>query len=113
MAIYMYSSSQTQGQDSSYYASTSYMSLNENYDTIELSYRQNKLSTSWNDYTSSSSTSSGGMGGNMGGGAEAGNTDKSTYSTKGLKAANSITINNGNVNITSRDDGIHANNDTA
>lgn len=107
MAIYMYSSSQVQGQDSSYYACTSYMSLNDSYDTIELSYRQNKLSTSWNDYSSSSLTSSVG---NMGG-SESGNTDKTEYSTKGLKAANEITINNGVVNITSRDDGIHANNE--
>ena len=106
MAIYMYSSSQTQGQDSSYYACTSYMSLNDNYDTIELSYRQSKLSANWNSYSSSSSTS-GGMGG-----MNEGNSDKTEYSTKGIKAANSITINNGKTNIKSRDDGIHANNDT-
>ena len=47
----------------------------------------------------------GGMGG--------GNTDKGEYSTKGIKAANEIIINNGTVNIKSYDDAIHANNDTA
>ena len=41
-----------------------------------------------------------------------GNTDKGEYSTKGIKAANEIVINNGTVNIKSYDDAIHANNDT-
>ena len=40
-----------------------------------------------------------------------GNTDKGEYSTKGIKAANEIVINNGTVNIKSYDDAIHANND--
>ena len=51
----------------------------------------------------------GGMGGP--GGMGEGNTDKGEYSTKGIKAANEIVINNGTVNIKSYDDAIHANND--
>ena len=47
----------------------------------------------------------GGMGG--------GNTDKGEYSTKGIKAANEIVINNGTVNIKAYDDAIHANSDAA
>ena len=46
----------------------------------------------------------GGMGG--------GNTVNSEYSTKGIKAANEIVINNGTLNIKSYDDAIHANSDT-
>ena len=46
------------------------------------------------------------------GGMGEGNTDKGEYSTKGIKAANEIVINNGTVNIKSYDDAIHANNDT-
>ena len=42
-----------------------------------------------------------------------GNTDKGEYSTKGIKAANEIVINNGTINIKSYDDAIHANNDGA
>ncbi|MBE6583254.1 MAG: carbohydrate-binding domain-containing protein [Ruminococcaceae bacterium] len=42
-----------------------------------------------------------------------GNTDKGEYSTKGIKAANEIVINNGTVNVKSYDDAIHANNDTS
>ena len=47
-----------------------------------------------------------------GGGMDQGNTDKGEYSTKGIKAANQITVNGGTVNIKSYDDAVHANNDT-
>jgi len=106
MIVYMYSSTQTQGQDSSYYACTSSLSLNDSNDTIALSSRQGSLSASWTSYSSSSS------GGGMGGMNE-GNSDKGDYSTKGIKASNAININNGTINIKSYDDGIHANNDVA
>jgi hypothetical protein len=42
-----------------------------------------------------------------------GNKEKGEYSTKGIKAANEITINSGTVNIKSYDDALHANNDVA
>ena len=53
----------------------------------------------------------GGPGGKPGGpgGFEDGNTDKGEYSTKGIKAANSVFIESGDVKITSYDDAIHAN----
>ena len=53
----------------------------------------------------------GGMGGP--GGMGDGNSDKGDHSTKGIKAANTVTIQNGTVNIKSYDDAIHANSDTA
>nr|MCR5349778.1 carbohydrate-binding domain-containing protein [Acholeplasmatales bacterium] len=62
-------------------------------------------SFSWTNYSTSSS-SQGGMGGM---GMDSGNTDKGDYSTKGLKAANSITIVSGTINIEAYDDAIHAN----
>ncbi len=40
-----------------------------------------------------------------------GNSSKSLYSTKGLSAANAITISNGVISISCSDDGIHAKND--
>ncbi len=103
-AVYMYSSNQTQGQDSNYYYCSSYMSINDSYDTVALSTRSGSLSVSWTNY--STSTAPGGMGG-----MQDGNTDKGEYSTKAIKAANEITINGGKINIKSYDDAIHANND--
>lgn len=108
LTLYAYSSGQTQGQDSSYYACTEALSHNDSYDTLALSYRYGSLSTSWTSYSSSSS-----MPGGMGGGMSEGNSDKGTYSTKGIKASNEIIINNGIISIESYDDAIHANNDVA
>ena len=56
----------------------------------------------------------GGMGGGPGGpgGFGDGNSEKGDHSTKGIKAANEITINAGTVSIKAYDDAIHANNDT-
>lgn len=107
MNVYMYNSTQTQGQDTSYYACTSNISLNDNYDTLELSSRQGNITVNWNNY--SSSGASGGAGGF---GQNEGNSDKLSYSAKGLKSANAIIINNGNVSIKAYDDAIHANNET-
>jgi len=42
-----------------------------------------------------------------------GNSDKSDYSAKGIKAANEIVICGGTVNVKAYDDAIHANSDTA
>lgn len=106
LTVYMYTSSQSQGQASDYYACSSLLSVNESYDTLALSYRNSALSVSWTNY---GTTSTGGMGGM--GGMQEGNTDKGIYSTKGIKACNEITINGGTINIKSYDDAIHANND--
>ncbi len=108
MIIYMYSSGQTQGQSSSYYKCTSTLAVNENYDTLTLSVRSSSLSASWTSYESASSTSS--SQGGMGGMQEEGNTNKGTYSTKAIKAANDITINDGTIFLEAYDDAIHAGN---
>ena len=108
LAVYMYSSNQEQAQETDYYLTTGYLSLNESYDTIAFSNRMGSLSYSWTNYTTQSQ---GMMPGGMGGMQE-GNSDKGDYSTKGLKAANQITINDGNISIKAYDDAIHANNDT-
>ena len=78
------------------------MSMNNNYDTLQF----NSSSFSWTNY----STQQSGMGGFDG--MNEGNSDKGDYSTKGLKAANSITIQAGTINIEAYDDAIHANNDS-
>ena len=53
------------------------------------------------------STGSGGGPGGPGGGQ--GNTAKTTYSSKGIKAGNSIRVNGGTITISAMDDGLHAN----
>ncbi len=103
MYVYVYSSSQTQGQDSSYYKKSSSLTINDNYDTI--AYSGNNFS--FTNYTTASSQPGGGMGG-----MNDGNTDKGDYSTKGIKADNEIIINGGTIYIKSYDDAIHANSDT-
>lgn len=108
MTIYMYTSSQTQGQATNYYYCSGSLSHNDGQDTIALSSRQGSLTYSWTSYSTSSGGSTGGMGGNQGGMQEEGNTDKGTYSTKGIKAANEITINAGTIFVKAYDDAIHA-----
>lgn len=65
-----------------------------------------QVSGSWGNYSSS-----GRPGGFGPGGMQDGNQDKALYSCKGIKADNEITINGGNINIKSHDDGLHTNND--
>ncbi len=58
------------------------------------------------DWTNLSTGSGGGPGGPGGG---QGNTEKTSYSAKGIKADNEIKISGGTVAISAMDDGIHAN----
>ena len=62
-------------------------------------------------------SSGGGMGGNdrsgmSGGNNQSGNSSKKSYSTKGIKADSEINISGFTINISSTDDGIHANSDS-
>ncbi len=105
--VYLYNSNMTQGQEDNYVIATDYLSINEAYDTFAISSRGNGLTFSWTNYTTSfQQTGPGGHGGGM----NEGNQDKSDYSTKGIKAANEIIINNGTINIKSYDDALHSNN---
>ncbi len=115
LKVFIYSSDMEQGQENEYAAVTDYMTINTAYDTIAITNRN----YSWTNYTTS--VSGGGMGGWGGpggggpggggpGGMGDGNSDKGDHSTKGIKAANEIIINNGSVNIKSYDDALHADN---
>lgn len=99
--IFMYGD-QAQGQESEYILCTDYIVPNDSYDTFELSYRGNNFYYNWTNYSSYQQSGPGGPGGMMDG-----NKDKGEYSTKGIKAANEISINAGNINIKSYDDAIH------
>ena len=122
--FFIYESESQRGQDSEYLVASDYLTQNSAYDTFALTQSYNGLGYQWTNYTTTiqeggfgggrpggpGGPGGGGMGGP--GGMGGGNTDKGEYSTKGIKAANEIVINNGTVNIKSYDDAIHANNDT-
>ena len=114
LQFFIYNADMEQGQDKDYLICSDYLTPNADYDTFALTAQGNSLSYQWTNYTTS--VQEGGWGGPGGpggfGGMGDGNTDKGDYSTKGIKAANEITINAGTINIKSYDDGIHANNDT-
>lgn len=105
MQVYMYSSQQTQGQSTNYTAVSDSLTVNDTYDTISVTKSSSKLNYSWTNYTTTTTNN------NMAGGgmSDTGNTDKGDYSTKGIKADNAITISAGDIQISSYDDGIHAN----
>lgn len=54
----------------------------------------------------------GSSGGGFGGNNQSGNSSKKSYSTKGIKADSEINISGFTINISSTDDGIHANSDS-
>lgn len=113
--FFMYSSDMEQGQDSDYFVCSDYITPSTAYDTIALTARGSSLYYDWTNYTTTVSGGMGGPGGPGGmgpGGMDAGNTDKGDHSTKGIKAANEITVNDGKITIKSYDDAIHANSDT-
>ena len=118
--FFIYENEAQRGQESEYLVTSEYLTQNSAYDTFALTQSYNGLSYQWTNYTTDiqeggfgggrpGGPGGGGMGGP--GGMGDGNTDKGEYSTKGIKAANEIVINNGTVNIKSYDDAIHANND--
>lgn len=117
--LFIYSTEMNQGQEDEYLVCSDYMTLNESYDTFALTSRGDSLSYTWTNYTTTFNEGGfggpGGMGGHGGmggpGGMNDGNSDKGSYSTKGIKAENEILILAGTLNIKAYDDAIHANND--
>jgi len=116
--FFIYESESQLGQEEEYLVASDYLTQNSAYDTFALIQSYNGLGYQWTNYTTTIQEGGfGGPGGHGGGGMGGpggmggGNTDKGEYSTKGIKAANEIVINNGTVNIKSYDDAIHANND--
>ena len=129
--FFIYEKESQRGQEEECLVSSDYLTPNSDSDTFALTQSYNGLSYQWTNYATQIQEGGfgggpggmgggpGGMGGGPGGmgggpgGMGGGNTDKGEYSTKGIKAANEIVINNGTVNIKSYDDAIHANNDTS
>ena len=105
MQVFIYSGSQSQQNESTYYAKTDVISIKAENNTYR--YSNSKRSWSWTNYNELSN-----QGGSMGGmgGPNDGNKDKVAYSAKGIKAANAITINAGEITIKAIDDALHADN---
>ncbi len=96
--------------ETDYYAASTGQTINTTKDMFKVSSvteSTKKIGGDWTSYSSNSNQGSmqpGGMG--M---MDQGNTDKTEYSTKGIKADNEINISAGNIKIESYDDAIHTN----
>ena len=104
--LYMFKAGETPST-TSYYAASTGQAINQTKDMLtvkSITSSTKKIGVDWSNYSSQSSTQ---MGPGGMGGMNQGNTDKTSYSTKGLKAQNDITISAGNINIKAYDDGIH------
>ena len=92
---------------STYYAASTGQTINETKDMFmvsSISQSNKKIGGDWTNYSSQSQMSGpGGMGG-----MNDGNQDKTSYSTKGIKADNEISISSGVFMIKSYDDALHA-----
>ena len=113
--VFVYSSSQEQGQEDNYTVKTDTISWNDSYDTFAIESRGGRFTYNWTNYSSVDGW--GGNGGNMGGGLggqggmQDGNSEKGDHSTKGVKADNEVIISGGVITAKSYDDAIHANSD--
>lgn len=111
--VFVYSSSQEQGQEDDYTVKTDTISWNDSYDTFAIESRGGRFTYNWTNYSSVDGW--GGNGGNMGGGhggqggMQDGNSEKGDHSTKGVKADNEVIISGGVITVKSYDDAIHAN----
>ena len=108
---YQFNASQTENSTTSYVAKSNGETLNTNYDMVTLKSSNSLLSTSYGVYSTQSQQGGGGQFGPGGMGMQEGNTNKSEYSAKGIKASNQITVSGGSVVVAAYDDALHANNE--
>ena len=109
--FFVYQSASQQSQDSTYLYATDLLTPSTANDTLAISKSGTRYSYSWTNYTTQSQGGFPGGPGGPGGGFNDGNTDKGDHSTKGIKAANLITVNSGTINIKAYDDAIHSGDD--
>ncbi|MBQ8258104.1 MAG: carbohydrate-binding domain-containing protein [Clostridia bacterium] len=116
MQIFAYTAGQ-KPENGEYTVASQVVSVNESYDLIELTENGSAFEVRWTNYSMAQGAGGfpgmgGGRPGGGGMGGFGGNSQKSDHSAKGIKAANEIVINGGNIFIKAYDDGIHANADT-
>ena len=108
--FYIFTSNTTSDVD--YYAASTGQTINTTKDMFQVSSINSstkKIGGDWTSYTSQSQAQQGGMGPGGMGMMDQGNTDKTEYSTKGIKADNEVNISGGNIKIEAYDDAIHTN----
>ena len=108
--FYIFTNDTTSETD--YYAASTGQSINTTKDMFQVSSvtaSTKKIGGDWTSYSSSNSSQQGQMGPGGMGMMDQGNTDKTEYSTKGIKADNEINISAGNIKIESYDDALHTN----
>ena len=108
MQVYIYTSSQAQQSETSYYYRSDVISIHNSYNTYK--YSNSKRNWSWAEYGSLSQSGGGGGFGGGPGGMNEGNPNAVAYSAKGIKASNAVTVNAGTIEVKSTDDAIHADN---
>ena len=111
VTYYQFKSSQTEDSTTTCIAKSSGETINRAYDMVTLKNSNSTLSTSYGVYSTQTQQGGGGQFGPGGMGMQGGNSSKSEYSAKGIKAANQITVSGGSVVVTAYDDALHANND--
>ncbi|MBR4505103.1 MAG: carbohydrate-binding domain-containing protein [Candidatus Methanomethylophilaceae archaeon] len=108
VTLYIYSGTPSSEASSDWKYSSSQYSLNSAKDMLVLSsFGSSSINISLGSYSASS-----GSGPGMGWMQE-GNSNKTSYSAKGIKAANSISIESGTIAVSAGDDALHANHDDA
>ncbi len=111
VAVFIYSGTPSSEAASGYRYCSSAATLNTSRDMIVLSsYGSSNMGVSFGSYTVQ--TPGGGMWGG-GGMMQEGNANKTSYSAKGIKAANAVSITGGTISVSAGDDAIHANHDSA
>ncbi len=109
--VYRFDASQSENSTTTYNAKSSGGSVNTSMDMYSVSrISSSTISGDWGTYSSSSQGGFGGGGMGGMGGMDEGNTDKLSYSAKGIKSQNEIIISGGTVYVNSYDDALHANN---
>jgi len=116
MQVFAYTAGQ-KPENGEYAIASQTVSVNASYDMIELTANGSSFDVRWTNYSTAQGAGGfpgmgGGRPGGGGMGGFGGNSQKSDHSAKGIKAANEIVINGGNIFIKAYDDGIHANADT-
>lgn len=111
VAYYQFLSNQSENSLTTYVSKSKGETLNTAYDMVTLKAGTSALSTSYGVYQTSNQQGGFGSFGPGGMGMQEGNSNKSEYSAKGIKASNQISISGGSVVIAAYDDAIHANND--
>lgn len=95
MQLFIYDSSDDQGQSETYVASSDVMNVSDTYDTLAITVTGGRVKLSFTSYTASVGTE--------------GNPNKSDRSCKGIKADNEILVSAGEITVKAYDDALHAN----